>query len=308
MTTIKMTAQHSIAAQRDNLHRVLAACVHSDELLLVAYSGGVDSAYLAWEAHTVLGEGMLAVLADSPSLPRKELTAAIEFAELHSIPLRVLQTSELQSEKYSRNDSSRCFHCKEELFRVMEDFSRQPEVKKLGLAKIAYGRNLDDDGDFRPGQRAAENHSVLSPLAMAGLGKQDVRNLARQMGLSLWNKPASACLASRVEHGRTVTVETLRQIELAEEHLHQLGFCQVRVRHHGEVARVEIDRSELALTFSLDMLDRISTCIRACGFKYVALDTDGYRSGSMNEAIAGNQAIASGTNTLVPVEALTLNL
>jgi uncharacterized protein len=285
MSMNQSSLESSLAERLKHLRDVLAGCVRDEEVLLVAYSGGVDSAYLAWEAHQVLGDRVLAVIADSPSLPRTELAAAIDFAGLHSIPLRIVQTSELQSEQYARNDSLRCLHCKDELFRVMEGFSRQ-----FGATRTAYGRNRDDDGDFRPGQRAAEQHAVLSPLAMAGMGKQDVRDLARQMGLALWDKPASACLASRVEPGRRVTVETLRQIELAEEHLHQLGFRQVRVRHHGEVARVEIDRSELPRVFSLEMLDRISLGVRTCGFKHVALDASGYRSGSMN--------------AIIPVEAL----
>ncbi len=275
----------ALTEKRAHLHRILNASVREDELLLIAYSGGVDSAYLVWEAHHILGARALAVIADSPSLPRKELASAIAFAEQHSIPLRILQTSELHSEHYARNDSARCFHCKDELFRVMEQFSQQ-----LSATKIAYGRNLDDDGDFRPGQRAAENHAVLSPLALAGLGKQEVRTLAQQLNLTVWDKAASACLASRIEPGRRVTAETLSQVERAEEQLHQLGFRQIRVRHHGDIARIEIDRAELPNALSLDMLDRITSGIRACGFKHVALDTSGYRSGSMNP--------------LIPIEAL----
>jgi pyridinium-3,5-biscarboxylic acid mononucleotide sulfurtransferase len=270
----------ALAEKRLHLQRILAASISGAERLLVAYSGGVDSAYLAWEAYQVLRSRTFAVIADSPSLPRTEFAAAIDFAQFHAIPLRVLQTSELQSEQYARNDASRCFHCKDELFRVMENFAAA-----LGPARIAYGRNLDDESDFRPGQRAAEQHAVLSPLAMAGLGKQDVRTLAHHLGLTLWDKPASACLASRIEPGRPVTVETLHQVELAEAHLHNLGFRQLRVRHHGDIARVEIDRSELPQALTLEMLDRIAFGIRACGFKHVALDAEGYRSGSMNPII-----------------------
>jgi uncharacterized protein len=278
-----------------DLHHWQAALnteLRKHDRLAVAYSGGVDSAYLAWEAHAVLADRTLAVIADSPSLPRKELAAAIEFAQLHSIPLRVVQTSELQSATYTRNDTSRCFHCKDELFRVMEDLAQQTSVPN----KLAYGRNLDDDGDFRPGQHAARQHAVLAPLATAGLGKQDVRALAQQMGLALWDKPASACLASRIEYGRPVTVETLRQVELAEEHLHALGFHHLRVRHHGDLARIEIDRAELPRALSLEMLDRISSAVRACGFKYVTLDADGYRSGAMNEKLVAND--------IIPIETL----
>jgi pyridinium-3,5-biscarboxylic acid mononucleotide sulfurtransferase len=288
-----VTDQRSVAEKREDLHRSLAEAVQADELLLVSYSGGVDSAYLAWEAHVVLGERMLAVIADSASLPRKELAAAIEFAEVHSIPLRVVRTSEMQSDEYVRNDAARCFHCKDELFRVMEKLS-----KEFSATKIAYGRNLDDKGDFRPGQRAAEQHSVLSPLVAAGLNKADVRALAKHMGLSLWDKPAAACLSSRVEYGRMVTVEALGQIELAEEELHRLGFRQVRVRYHGEMARIEIDRSELPRALTIEMLDRISVAVRGCGFKYVAVDADGYRSGGMNEKLTAHD--------MIPVKALTM--
>jgi uncharacterized protein len=245
--------------------------------LLVAYSGGVDSAYLAWEAHHILGENTLAVLADSPSLPRTHLADAIAFAQQHGIPLRIVNTQEMQRPEYARNDAQRCFHCKDELFRVMETIASE-----TGNAAIAYGRNVDDSADFRPGQRAAALHAAVAPLAEAGLGKVEVRALAQSLSLSVWDKPASACLSSRVEYGRPVTVEALRQVEASEDHLHRLGFRQVRVRHHGELARVEIERSELAQALSFDMLARITVGVRAAGFTYVTLDTEGYRSGSMN--------------------------
>ena len=270
----------ALAEKRNALYTLLAGSVARDETLLVAYSGGVDSAYLAWAAHHVLGVWMVAVIADSPSLPRKELAAAIAFAADHEIPLAVITTGELASPEYARNDSSRCFHCKDELFRTMELFAQQRNA-----TAIAYGRNTDDRGDFRPGQRAAENHAVLAPLASAGLGKQEIRALAQHAGLSVWDKPAAACLASRVEYGRAVTATALAQVEAAEEHLHRLGFRQVRVRHHGEIARVEVDRAELGHALSIEMLDAITQGVKAAGFPYVTLDTSGYRSGSMNELI-----------------------
>jgi uncharacterized protein len=250
------------------------------ERLLVAYSGGVDSAYLAWEAHEVLGERMLAVIADSPSLPRKELAAAIAFAEVHAIPLRVLATAEMERPDYVRNDGQRCFHCKDELFVAMEALRVE-----LGFTAIAYGRNTDDSGDFRPGQRAAEMHHAVAPLADAGLGKAAVRALAQAAGLSVWDKPASACLSSRLEYGRPVSVEALRQVEAAEDALHGLGLRQVRVRHHGDLARVELDRATLAQGVTLVLLDQITAAVRAAGFMYVTLDTEGYRSGSMNAVL-----------------------
>jgi uncharacterized protein len=263
------TLQH----HRQRLHAILRAHTH----LLIAYSGGIDSAYLAWEAHQLLGENMLAVIADSPSLPRTHLRAAIDFAAEQSIPLRIVQTAEMARPEYIRNDGARCFHCKDELFQTLESISAN-----TGIPTIAYGRNRDDSGDFRPGQRAADLHHAVAPLAEAGLGKAEIRALALAAGLSLWDKPASACLSSRMEYGRPVTVEALQQIEASEEHLLHLGFRQVRVRHHGPLARVEIERSELPRALTVDMLARITEGIRAAGFTYVTLDTEGYRSGSMN--------------------------
>ena len=248
--------------------------------LLVAYSGGTDSAYLAYVAHQILGDRMLAVIADSASLPRKELAAALAFTAQHAIPTHILQTGELEKPDYIRNDSQRCFHCKDELFTQMEAARLQ-----LGFEHLAYGMNLDDRGDFRPGQKAAAMHGALSPLVTAQLGKAEIRTLARNAGLSLADKPASACLSSRIEYGRPVTVENLSQVEQAEDALHSLGFPQVRVRHHGDLARIEIAREDLPRALSLNVLDRITSALRAIGFLYVTLDTQGYRSGSMNDVL-----------------------
>jgi uncharacterized protein len=248
--------------------------------LLVAYSGGTDSAYLAYAAHEALGERMLAVIADSPSLPRKELADAMAFAERHGIPVRVLQTHELEKPEYARNDAQRCFHCKSELFTEMEETRA-----RLGFERLAYGMNLDDRGEFRPGQKAAEMHGALAPLVDAGLSKQEIRILAREAGLSLADKPASACLSSRIEYGREVTTENLAQVERAEKALHALGFAQVRVRHHGNLARVEIAREDLPRALTLDALDRLTEAVRGAGFLYITLDTQGYRSGSMNDVL-----------------------
>jgi uncharacterized protein len=248
--------------------------------LLVAYSGGTDSAFLAYAAHGVLGERMLAVIADSPSLPRRELADAVAFAAEHGIPVRVLPTHEMEKPEYARNDAQRCFHCKDELFTQMER-ARQ----RLGFEHLAYGMNADDRGEFRPGQRAAELHGALAPLVDAGLSKAEIRALAREAGLSLADKPASACLSSRIEYGRTVTTENLAQVERAEEALHALGFAKVRVRHHGELARIEIAREDLARAMTLPMLDAMTVALRGVGFVYVTLDTQGYRSGSMNDVL-----------------------
>lgn len=248
--------------------------------VLVAYSGGTDSAFLAYAAHRALGERMLAVIADSVSLPRAELEAALRFTAEHGIPTRTIHTAELENPDYARNDSQRCFHCKDELFTVMETARAE-----LGFEHLAYGMNADDGGDFRPGQKAAAQHHAAAPLAAVGLTKAEIRALSREYGLRIWDKPASACLSSRIEYGRPVTAENLRQVEFAESALHALGFRQVRVRHHGELARIEIARTDLPRAFDLTMLDQITAAVRAAGFVYVTLDTQGYRSGSMNDVL-----------------------
>jgi uncharacterized protein len=248
--------------------------------LMVAYSGGVDSAFLAAVAYRVLEERMLAVLADSPSLARRDMEQAQEFAQSQGMPLRVITTEELERPEYARNDANRCFYCKDELFGAMEALGA-----KLGFEKIAFGMNADDRGDYRPGQRAAARHEVLAPLAEVGLTKSEVRALARAAGYSVWDRPAAPCLASRVEYGRTVTREILEQVERGEESLRQLGFRELRVRHHGELARVEIARDELPRALTMEMMDAIAKALKAVGFKFVALDCAGFRSGSMNAVL-----------------------
>ncbi len=254
--------------------------------VLVAYSGGTDSAYLAYAAHKALGENMLAVIADSASLPRAELAAALTFASEHNIPTQILQTNELDRPDYQRNDARRCFHCKDELFTQME-----AERAARGFAHIAYGRNLDDDGDFRPGQQAAAQHHAVAPLVTAQLAKSEIRQLAREANLSLADKPASACLASRIEYGRPVTRGNLSQVEQAEAALHALGFPQVRVRHHGDLARIEIAIEDLPRALSLPIFELITAAIKPLGFLYVTIDTEGYRSGSMNDTLLASSAI-----------------
>jgi uncharacterized protein len=256
---------------------VLETRLQELESLMVAYSGGVDSAFLAATAHRVLGARMLAVLADSPSLARRDMEQAGVFARSLGMPLRVVATEELERPEYARNDANRCFYCKDEMFRNLEVLGG-----KLGFAHIAYGMNADDTRDYRPGQRAAEQHAVLAPLAEAGLAKIEVRALAKAAGYSLWDRPAAPCLASRVEYGRAVTREVLEQVERAEESLRQLGFHELRVRHHGDLARVEIARPELPRALSMEMLDAITAALKQVGFQYVTLDCAGFRSGSLN--------------------------
>ncbi len=251
---------------------------------LVAYSGGVDSAFLAWAAHQVLGADMLAVIADSPSLARTHLADAIAFAGEHEIPLEVIATSELDRPEYVRNDASRCFHCKDELFTVMEDFRRTH-----GFDSIAYAVNLDDQADFRPGQLAAEQHRVAAPLRDAGLTKQDIRECALAAGLRIWNKPASACLSSRIEYGRPVTREALSVVEQGEDAVRDLGFRQFRVRHHGEIVRIEIAREEMSRALDPAVVAEFTRIFKALGFKFVTLDLEGFRSGSMNSLLRADQ-------------------
>ena len=226
---------------------------------------------------------MMAVLADSPSLARFQMRDAVAFAEEHCLPLHIIETSELERAEYLRNDGARCFHCKDELFSRMEEYRR-----RSGCSAIAYGVNVDDQGDYRPGQHAAQQHGIAAPLLDAGLTKQDIRRLAREAGLRLWDKPASACLASRIEYGRPVTRETLSAVEEGEEALRRLGFRQFRVRHHGQIARLEIAREELPRAMTLEMAAELTATFKALGFAYVTLDLEGFRSGSMNALLPAN--------------------
>jgi pyridinium-3,5-biscarboxylic acid mononucleotide sulfurtransferase len=244
---------------------------------LIAYSGGVDSAYLAWAACRTLGSNMLAVIADSPSLARTHLADAVAFAKEQGIPLEVISTTELDRPEYARNDGSRCFHCKDELFSVMEAFRQS-----RGFDAIAYGVNVDDQGDFRPGQLAARQHHVAAPLLDTGLTKEEIRTLARAADLRVWDKPASACLSSRIEYGRPVTKEALAAVEQGEDALRALGFRQFRVRHHGEIVRLEIAKDELSRALDPALAAEFTRIFKGLGFKFVTLDLEGFRSGSMN--------------------------
>jgi uncharacterized protein len=254
--------------------------------LLVAYSGGVDSAVLAWTAHQILGAEMLAVIADSPSLARTHLADALTFAREHQIPVEVVETQELENPAYIRNDSMRCFHCKDELFTVLEHYR-----ESHGFNAIAYGVNADDQGDFRPGQQAARQHHVLAPLLDAGLTKADIRELAHQANLRVWDKPASACLSSRLEYGRPVTPEALTAVERGEDALRALGFRQFRVRHHGDIARIEIARDELSRALTPEMAAEFTAIFKTLGFKFVTLDLEGFRSGSMNQLLTKEELL-----------------
>ena len=220
---------------------------------------------------------MLAAIADSPSLARAQLADAIAFARELEIPLEIIATSEFDRPEYVRNDGARCFHCKDELFTVMEDL-----CQRRGFDSIAYGVNVNDQGDFRPGQIAAERHQVAAPLLEAGLTKQEIRALARHAGLRIWDKPASACLSSRIEYGRPVTRAVLSVVEQGEDALRALGFRQFRVRHHGDIVRIEIAADEMPRALAAEMATEFTRIFKSLGFKFVTLDLEGFRSGSMN--------------------------
>jgi uncharacterized protein len=268
----------------DRKRAALDDLIRSLDRTLLAYSGGTDSAFLAWAMHQVLGSGMLAVIADSPSLARVQLADAIAFAREQGIPVEVITTSEFERPEYVRNDGSRCFHCKDELFTAMEEIRQQ-----RGFDAIAYGVNVDDQGDFRPGQSAARQHQIVAPLLEAGLTKQEIRQLARDAGLRIWDKPASACLSSRLEYGMPVTSEALSAVEKGEDALRELGFRQFRVRHHGEIVRIEIASEEMGRALSAEMTVEFTRIFKSLGFKFVTLDLEGFRSGSMNALLPLDQ-------------------
>jgi uncharacterized protein len=248
--------------------------------VLVAFSGGVDSSYLALASHQALGEGALAVTAASASYPESHKRVAQEVVERFGIAHRFVDTHEMEREGYRANGPDRCYHCKSELFEVL---GRMREA--LGFDAVAYGVNTDDTGDFRPGHRAAAEHGVLSPFLDVELSKQEIRALSREAGLPTADLPASACLASRLPYGTKVTAERLRQVEDAEERLRELGFRQGRVRHHGAMARVEIAPGELAKALEPEAARRIVAAVKPLGFRYVALDLEGYRTGALNEVL-----------------------
>jgi uncharacterized protein len=248
--------------------------------VIVAFSGGVDSSYLALAAHRALGENALAATAISPSYPESHRKVADQVVAAIGIRHRYVRTAEMEREDYRANRSDRCYFCKTELFEVLGRLREE-----IGFDSVAYGVNTDDRHDFRPGHRAAEEHRVLAPLTDVALSKAEIRALSRAAGLPTADLPASACLASRLPYGMEVTPERLRQVEEGEERLHALGFQQLRLRHHGEVARVEIDPSELPKALDPEMAKAIAAAIKPLGFRYVSLDLEGYRSGALNEVL-----------------------
>lgn len=252
--------------------------------VMVAYSGGTDSAYLAWAANKVLGAKAIAVTADSASIPESHKRGAEEFVARFGIRHRYVETREFENPDYVRNDANRCFHCKDELFRRLEEVGAE-----LGVSTIAYGVNKDDTGDFRPGHRAAAQHAVRAPLLEAEMTKAEIRELSRRENLPTWDRPAAACLSSRIPYGTAVTRENVKLVEVGEETLAALGFRVFRVRWHGELARIEIGRDELPKALDPQMAEIIAKRLKELGFKYVTLDLEGYRQGSLNEVLPAEE-------------------
>jgi uncharacterized protein len=249
--------------------------------VVVAYSGGVDSTFLAAAAYDALGDRALAVTGVSPSIPPAEREEAAELARRIGVRHRMIDTAEMDNPAYVANNPNRCFFCKDELFTKLDAIARAD-----GYAWVADGYNTDDRGDYRPGQQAAREHDVRSPLVEAGLGKADIRRFSRERDLPTWDKPAMACLSSRIPYGTPVTVEALEKIGLAEAYLRGIGIRQVRVRHHGDVARIETDAEGMGILMAEEHRAQVVVKLQAIGYRYVAMDLQGYRSGSLNEGLA----------------------
>lgn len=266
----------SLQSKQDRLFEILRGLGE----VLVAYSGGTDSAYLAWAANETLGDRAVAITADSPSIPESHKRDAAEYARICGFRHELIPTFEFENPDYVKNDKDRCFHCKDELFLRMEAISAE-----RGVPNIVYGVNKDDLGDYRPGQRAAKIHEVKAPLVEAGLTKSEIRELSRQAGLPFWDRPAAACLSSRIPYGTPVTKEVIKTVENGEEAMKELGFRQFRVRYHGDLVRIEIAREELGKALNLQMAGELTAIFKPLGFHYVTLDLEGYRQGSLNEVL-----------------------
>jgi uncharacterized protein len=262
-------------------HDHLIDILRKMERVIVAYSGGTDSAYLAWAAQQALGHNALAITADSASIPESHKRDAEAFVRQFDIRHEYVETHEFDNPDYVKNDANRCFHCKDELFSVLEKVAAE-----RGYSHIVYGVNQDDLGDYRPGQRAAKLHQVKAPLVEAGLSKAEIREFSRQAGLPTWDRPAAACLSSRIPYGTPVTIQNIKTVELGEEEIKALGFRQFRTRFHGELVRIEIAPDELPRALTLEMTRALTAIFKRLGFKYVTLDLEGYRQGSLNEVLA----------------------
>lgn len=250
--------------------------------VLIAYSGGADSAYLAWAAQRTLGDRAIAITADSASIPDSHKRDAEEFARVHGIRHEYIATNEFDNPDYVKNGPDRCFHCKDELF-----IRLAAESARRGISHLVYGVNVDDLGDYRPGQNAAKLHQVKAPLVEAGMTKAEIRELSRRAGLSTWDRPASACLSSRIPYGTPVTIQNVKTVERGEEEIRALGFRQFRVRFHGELVRIEIAPEELTRALDPAMARAFTAIFKPLGFHYVTLDLEGYRQGSLNAVLGG---------------------
>jgi pyridinium-3,5-biscarboxylic acid mononucleotide sulfurtransferase len=260
--------------------QALFDCLRDLRRVLIAYSGGTDSAYLAWAAHRLLGDNALAITADSASIPESHKRDAEAFAREAGFRHAYIATNEFENPDYAKNDKDRCFHCKDELFTELESYAQAN-----GFDHIVYGVNKDDLGDYRPGQRAAKLHHVNAPLVEAGLTKAEIRELAQRAGLSVWNRPAAACLSSRVPYGTPVTIQTIKTIEEGEEAVKALGFSQFRVRFHGDLVRIEVAPDELPRAMTSEYFTAFAGIFKPLGFHYVTIDVEGYRQGSLNAAL-----------------------
>ncbi len=258
----------------------LFANLREMERVVVAYSGGTDSAYLAWAAKQVLGQDAIAITADSASIPESHKRDAEAFVREFGIRHEYVETHEFDNPDYVKNDANRCFHCKDELFTVLEKIAAE-----RGFANIIYGVNKDDLGDYRPGQKAAKLHSVKAPLVDADLTKAEIRELSRMARLPTWDRPAAACLSSRIPYGTPVTIANLKTVEVGEEAIKALGFRQFRTRFHGELVRIEIAPEELPRALNIGMAARLTAIFKRLGYKYVTLDLEGYRQGALNEVL-----------------------
>src|ERR1017187_7617720 len=265
-----------LAQKQEKLFSILADMGR----VMVAYSGGTDSAYLAWAAHRVLSGNAIAITADSASIPESHKRDAEAFARECGFRHEYVETREFDNPDYVKNDPDRCFHCKDELFTRLEEIGRE-----RGIEHIVYGVNVDDLGDYRPGQKAAKDHRVNAPLMEAGLSKAEIRELSRLAGLATWDRPASACLSSRIPYGTPVTPETIKTVENGEEAIRALGFRQFRVRFHGELVRIEIAKDEMPRALTIEMAQRLTGIFKPLGFHYVTLDLEGYRLGSLNSVL-----------------------